>query len=65
MMDKILESYDPCKRLGYKHFSESSVENPKLMVLVDIGKAYLMLPNYMNVGNDWKNTRRRMLTGEL
>ena len=65
MMDKILESYDPCTRLGYKTFSESSVENPKLMVLVDISKAYLRLPNYMNMGNDWKNRRRLMLTGEL
>ena len=29
------------------------------MVLVAIGKAYLMLPNYMNMGNDWKNRRQR------
>ena len=55
----------PARDLDYKHFNESTVENPKLRVLVDIGKAYLMLTKYMNVGNDWKNTRRRMLTGEL
>ena len=24
-----------------------------------------MLPNYMSMGNDWKNRRRRMLTGEM
>lgn len=55
----------PARDLDYKHFGESSVENPKLTVLVDIGKAYLMLPNYMNEGNYWKNTRRPMLTGEM
>ena len=55
----------PARDLDYKHFNESTVENPKLRVLVDIGKAYLMLTKYMNVGNDWKNTRQRMLTGEL
>ena len=55
----------PAWDLDYKHFSESTVENPKLKVLVDIGKAYLMLPKYMNVGNDWKNTRGCMPTGEL
>ena len=45
--------------MDYKRFSESSVENSKLMVLVAIGKAYLLLPNYLNMGNDWKNRRRR------
>ena len=40
----------PARDLDYKHFSESTVENPKLTVPVDIGKAYLMLANYMNVG---------------
>ena len=45
--------------MDYKRFSESSVENSKLMVLVAIGKAYLLLPNYLNMGNDWKNRRQR------
>ena len=31
----------PARDLDYKHFSESTVENPKLTVLVDIGKAYV------------------------
>ena len=38
MMDKILMSYDPSKRLDYKHFSESSVESNKLMAVVNISK---------------------------
>ena len=63
-MDKILESYDPCSDWITNISVTPLVENPKLMLLVDIGKAYLMLPNYSNMGNDWKN-RRRMLTGEF
>ena len=144
MIDKTLENYSHCKRLDYKHFSESlqetgfprgresfsGLKNPRAhardgcqipglgrssgggngnalqysclgnptqrslagyspwghkesnktqqlnnenncrkdqadRALVDLGQKYLMLPNYMNMGKDWKNRRRDMLTGEM
>ena len=66
MTDEVLESYDPCAILDYKYFSGSTVENPKLMVFVDIGKAYVNATKVHEYGKRLEEYKATFMpTGEL